>query len=117
MYKGTLIAVRDMEKSKKFYHDILGMNVTGDFGANVQLEGRLFLQTLETWSGFIHDKEVCLKNNAAELYFEVSDMDEFYKKLQTSNVEFVHELLEHSWGQKVIRFYDPDHHIIEVGMY
>lgn len=58
---------------------------------------------------------MCLKNNAAELYFEVSDMDEFYKKLQTSNVEFVHELLEHNWGQRVVRFYDPDYHIIEVG--
>ena len=22
---------------------------------------------------------------------------------------------EHSWGQRVVRFYDPDRHIIEVG--
>lgn len=22
---------------------------------------------------------------------------------------------EHSWGQRVVRFYDPDEHIIEVG--
>ena len=25
------------------------------------------------------------------------------------------EVTEHSWGQRVIRFYDPDGHIIEVG--
>ena len=114
MYKGTLIAVKNMEESKKFYHDILGMNVEGDFGANVQLEGGLFLQTLDTWSYFINGKEVNLKNNAGELYFEVSDIDGFHKKLQTANIEYVHELLEHSWGQKVVRFYEPDHHIIEV---
>ena len=24
-------------------------------------------------------------------------------------------MVEHSWGQRVIRFYDPDYHIIEVG--
>lgn len=24
-------------------------------------------------------------------------------------------MLEHSWGQRVIRFYDPDKHIVEVG--
>ena len=24
-------------------------------------------------------------------------------------------MIEHSWGQRVIRFYDPDFHIIEVG--
>lgn len=114
MYKGTLIAVKDMEESKKFYHDILNMNVIGDFGANVQLEGGLFLQTLDTWSSFINNKEVSLKNNAGELYFEVPDIDEFYKKLQVANIEYVHELLEHNWGQRVVRFYDPNHHIIEV---
>lgn len=27
-----------MEESKKFYHDILCMNVVGDFGANAKLE-------------------------------------------------------------------------------
>ena len=48
MYKGTLIAVKNMEESKKFYHDILNMDVVGDFGSNVQLDGGLFLQTLDT---------------------------------------------------------------------
>ena len=24
-------------------------------------------------------------------------------------------MLEHSWGQRVVRFYDPDNHIVEVG--
>lgn len=114
MYKGTLIAVKNIEESKKFYHDILDMNVIGDFGANVQLDGGLFLQTFDTWSDFINSKEVYLKNNAGELYFEVSDIDKFYKKLQAVNIEYVHELLEHNWGQRVVRFYDPNHHIIEV---
>ena len=114
MYKGTLIAVKNIEESKKFYHDILDMNVVGDFGANVQLDGGLFLQTLDTWSDFINSKEVYLKNNAGELYFEVSDIDDFYKKLQAVNIEYVHELMEHNWGQRVVRFYDPNHHIIEV---
>ena len=114
MYKGTLIAVKNMEESKKFYHDILDMNVVGDFGANVQLDGGLFLQTLDTWGSFIKNKEVHLNNNAGELYFEVSDIEEFYKKLQVANIEYVHELLEHRWGQRVVRFYDPNHHIIEV---
>ena len=114
MYKGTLIAVKNMEVSKKFYYNILDMNVVGDFGANVQLDGGLFLQTLDTWRNFINNKEVNLKHNAGELYFEVSDIDKFYKKLQASNIECVHELLEHNWGQRVVRFYDPDYHIIEV---
>ncbi len=73
MYKGTLIAVKDMAVSKKFYCDILNMHVIGDFGANVQLDGGLFLQTFDTWSNFINNKEIHLKNNAIELYFEVAE--------------------------------------------
>ena len=30
-------------------------------------------------------------------------------------MEYVHPVIEHSWGQRVVRFYDPDKHIIEVG--
>lgn len=40
-YTSTLIAVSDIEKSKKFYHDVLGLDVIADFGANVTLTGPL----------------------------------------------------------------------------
>ena len=42
---------------------------------------------------------------------------EFYKKVFGLHVimDFVHPIVEHSWGQRVVRFYDPDKHIIEVG--
>ena len=49
-YTSTLIAVADMEKSKQFYHDVLGMNVIADFGANVTLDGGLVLQTMDTFA-------------------------------------------------------------------
>ncbi len=29
--------------------------------------------------------------------------------------DYVHDIKEHRWGQRVVRFYDPDQHIIEVG--
>ena len=31
------------------------------------------------------------------------------------SIEYVHPVKTHSWGQRVVRFYDPDRHIIEVG--
>lgn len=114
-YTSTLIAVNDMEKSKQFYHDVLGLNVVADFGANVTLDGGVVLQTLETWKTFIRTDEVILQNNAGELYFEEDDMDAFCNHLRTFDISYVHELFEHRWGQRVVRFYDPDKHIIEVG--
>ena len=114
-YTGTLIAVTDMEKSKAFYRDVLGLAVTADFGANVTLAGVVVLQTMETWKELIQNDEITLHNCASELYFEESDMDAFLSHLQNCGVSYVHPPLEHSWGQRAVRFYDPDHHIIEVG--
>ena len=114
-YTGTLIAVTDMERSKKFYNDVLGLSVTADFGANVTLDGGVVLQTMETWKELIQTDEIALNNRAGELYFEETDMDAFLSHLQNCGVSYVHPPLEHSWGQRAVRFYDPDHHIIEVG--
>ena len=94
LYKGTLIAVTDMERSKKFYHDVLNMNVVNDFGANVELEHGLYLQEKETWVKFINNKAVHFQHNAGELYFEEQDMDSFLKKLEETAIAYVHQPIE-----------------------
>ena len=114
-YAGTLIAVKDMETSKRFYHDVLGLEVAADFGANVMLDGGIFLQTLDTWERLIRTDNVMLRNNAGEIYFEEEDIEAFSEHLKSFEINYVHELFEHPWGQRVVRFYDPDGHIIEVG--
>ncbi|ADY12672.1 VOC family protein [Sphaerochaeta globosa] len=113
-YSGTLIAVSDMDTSKEFYLHVLGLKVIGDFGANVMLEQGIFLQTLDTWKDFIRKEHVVLSNNAYELYFEENDMDAFLEHLATCDISYIHEPLVHTWGQRVVRFYDVDNHIIEV---
>lgn len=51
-----------------------------------------------------------------EIVFEEQNFDGFLNKLKEySDIECLGEVIEHSWGQRVIRFYDPDGHIIEVG--
>ncbi len=114
-YTGTLISVADIEISKQFCHDVLGLNVVADFGANVTLDGGVTLQTLDTWKSFVRTDKVVLPNNAGELYFEEENMDAFCTHLKSFEINYVHELFEHRWGQRVVRFYDPDKHIIEVG--
>jgi len=117
-FKNPLLVVSDMEKSKKFYKDVLGLRVIMDFGANVTLTGGLCLQTKETWMEFIGAKEneVVFGGNNAEIYFEEDDFDSFAEKLKgLKNIDYVHPVIEHRWGQRVVRFYDPDKHIIEVG--
>ncbi len=114
-FKNPLLAVTDMAASIRFYRQVLGLRVVMDFGANVTLTGGVCLQTLDTWREFLEGRPVSLAGNAGELYFEESDFDSFAEKLRGLGVEYVHPVKEHRWGQRVVRFYDPDRHIIEVG--
>lgn len=114
-FKNPLLAVTDMAASIRFYRQVLGLRVVMDFGANVTLTGGVCLQTLDTWREFLEGRPVSLTGNAGELYFEESDFDSFAEKLRGLGVEYVHPVKEHRWGQRVVRFYDPDRHIIEVG--
>jgi len=55
--------------------------------------------------------------NRGLMNLEESDIEGFVKKLEESEfeIEYVNELMEHSWGQKVVRFYDLEGNLIEVG--
>ncbi|RKX68718.1 hypothetical protein DRP43_05215, partial [candidate division TA06 bacterium] len=35
--------------------------------------------------------------------------------IKSKNIEFLHEIHEEPWGQRTIRFFDPDNHLIEIG--
>lgn len=113
-----LLVVSDLETSKAFYRNVLGLHITADFGANVTFTGGLSLQTLDTWDGFIErpQKDISFAGNDHELYFEEKDFDGLVERLKNiGGIEYVHSVKEHPWGQRALRFYDPDRHIIEVG--
>ncbi len=114
-YKGPMLVVNDIDKSVEFYENILGMSVILDFGANKTLTGGLALQTAETYKDFIDGRALCFGGNDFELYFEEDDFDSFIQRLKRFEIEYVHPVKEHAWGQRVVRFYDPDRHIVEVG--
>ena len=114
-FKNPMLVVADIDKSVAFYKKVLGLHVIMDFGANKTLTGGLCLQTLETWKAFIGTNEISFGSNNAEIYFEEDDFDAFAEKLEKFDIEYVHPVKEHSWGQRVVRFYDPDKHIVEVG--
>jgi len=114
--KNILIVVKDIEKSRKFYHDLFGIDLVLDNDGNMILTEGLVLQDEKIWKRFL-DRDIVPKNNSCELYFEEQNIEAFIEKLERlyPTIEYVNPLMTHSWGQRVIRFYDLDGNLIEVG--
>ena len=114
--KNVLIVVKDIERSRQFYHDLFGLEMILDNDGNMILTEGLVLQEEKYWKECL-GKEIISENNSCELYFEECDREGLVKRLESyyPEVKYVNKLMTHSWGQKVIRFYDPDGNLIEVG--
>ena len=114
--KNFLIVVKDIERSKQFYHDLFGLEMILDNDGNMILTDGLVLQEEKYWKEFL-GKEIIPESNSCEIYFEEADIEGVIEKLESyyPEVKYVNRLMTHSWGQKVIRFYDPDGNMIEVG--
>ena len=114
--RNILIVVEDIEKSKKFYHDLFGLDVILDNEENVILTEGLVLQEKIIWKNFL-ERDIISENNSCELYFEEKNIETFVEKLDKlyPDIKYVNRLMTHSWGQKIVRFYDLDGYLIEVG--
>lgn len=114
-YICSLVIVEDIEKARKFYEEILDQKVSEDYGENITFESGFALHQKEHFKELINHKPIIRKTNNFELCFEHDEIEAFVKKLETNNIELVHELKKQPWQQRVIRFYDCDHNMIEVG--
>jgi len=109
-----VITVADMKVSRDFYENILGQTVEADYVENVSFGG-FSIHLQPHFKMLIDNKEIVTGANNYELYFEYDDMEQIYEKLKAEKVEFIHELREEPWKQWVVRFYDPDKNIIDIG--
>ena len=113
--KNVLIVVKDIERSRQFYNALFGLELLLDNDGNMILTEGLVLQDRKIWKEFL-GRDIIPENNSCELYFEERDLEAFVEKLEKYDPEirYVNRLMTHSWGQKVVRFYDPDGNLIEV---
>jgi len=115
-YKGTLVVVESCPRALAFYTRVLGLELLRDNDGNMELSGVIFLQEASYWAQFT-GKSILPRSNSTELYFEEPDIETFTARLEAlyPETEYVNRLMTHSWGQRVVRFYDPDGNLIEVG--
>ena len=113
--RNILLAVKDIEKSRQFYHKLFGLQTVLNSEGNMILTEGLVLQDEKIWREAL-GKEIIPENNFCELYFEEPEIEAFICKLETQypSIQYVNRLTEYSWGQKMVRFYDLDGNLIEV---
>ena len=51
--RNILIVVKDIERSKKFYHDLFGLDIVLDNDGNIILTEGLVLQEEKIWKDFL----------------------------------------------------------------
>lgn len=123
-YHSTVLFVNNVEKSKKFYTEVMGEEIELDLGLNIG-----FKSGLAIWDGN-YGRKVIFEDSGSELkskdenfsskkmlevYYETDDMEKTYEILKNSGTEFVHSIKEQPWCQLTVRILDPDGHMIEVG--
>jgi len=73
--KNVLLVVSDIERSKRFYHELFRLQTIRDFGDNVSLSEGIVLQGRLGWEQLIGTHTVT--GNASELFYEENNFDAF----------------------------------------
>jgi catechol 2,3-dioxygenase-like lactoylglutathione lyase family enzyme len=116
-YHSAVFFVSDVNRSKHFYNVVLGQKIVADFGANVGFEGGLGIWERNYALNTIYKenaKQVQVGGNNVEIYFESANLENLFENLVKQQVKVIHSIMEHPWGQRAFRIYDPDNHIIEI---
>ncbi len=116
-YRHGIALVKDVAASKHFYADIIGLAIEKDFDSMVLFKDDFAIHSAEIFYGYLnkpyHGEKMGHDN--VDFYFTTDNLEEFQQKLKDEKVSFIHEIRLHDWGERVIRVYDPDGHIVEIG--
>jgi catechol 2,3-dioxygenase-like lactoylglutathione lyase family enzyme len=116
-----LLVVRDVERSRAFYSDVLGAEVYREYGGT-----SVVLRFLGTWLLLVTGGEptrdkpdvtfaapVDPRTVSHEMTIRVPDCREAYATLRARGAEFLTPPVEYDWEVRCF-FRDPDGHLLEI---
>ncbi len=110
--------VSDLERSTRFYVEVMGLRVKTEEGDFVAFDSGFAIHQGEalqrTIWGNVDERPDGYGQKNLLLYFEHPDIDAAFAAI-APHVRLIHPVETQAWGQKVFRFLDPDGHAIEVG--
>jgi len=102
------LTVSNLERSKKFYEDVLGLNKKYEYSSYVGFEcGGVEI-------GLRPKASIEIGKDSASIQFLVDDVDKEYRRLIDKGVEFINEPHDEPWGGRQASFHDPDGNILEI---
>lgn len=104
----VILLVSDMDKSMKFYRDVLELPVK-----NTSAEWVEFFSSGTVLALHPSKNKTRTKNSGVLVGFMVSDLESVAQKLKDKNVEFFKKPKEESFGRHAI-IVDPDGHLISI---
>lgn len=115
----TIVLVSDIDRSKLFYTDIIGLKILHDWGNMIVFKDRFAIHQADALLPAEHSQKFIRpgrqgRNNLV-IYFEAHDLEAEYQRLVQNKVSILHGIVELPW-QKIFRVYDPDNHILEIGI-
>lgn len=117
-FHSTVLIADDFDKMQSFYQDVLQQEVEVDFGNCIGFKNGISIWKLS------HEYPISKRlgktydasgNRNLEICFETDDYENVVARLAQYELKYLHETIEERWGQKTIRFYDPEGNLIEIG--
>ena len=112
-----MIAVKDIDRAKKFYSETLGLDPVEEMG------GEVFMLKSGSTKFSVYRSEFAGTNKATALTFDVDDIDSEVRDLKDKGISFEHYDLEgltadgdiyRGEGMKTAWFKDPDGNILSL---
>ncbi len=96
----------DIEKSRRFYSEFLGMELAMDMGWILTFVSKE--NSTAQISIFRNEENKHLDHSAIFLSIEVSDIDTWYERARKQKIEIVYPLTDEAWGVRRFFIKDPN---------
>ena len=121
---GPAAYVRNLAASRRFYEELLGLEIARVMSEDAKNIAVAYKAGLSIWQ-VDHAYDVIFDQSSPRpdklgcgiwvFSFETPQLEALAVRLKQAGVGFAQPLRELPWGQRAIRVYDPDGHIIDIG--
>ncbi len=115
-YDSAVLFTQNVEAMTRFYTETMRQKVRFDFG-----RCRILEYGLSIWA--LDENDPAMKapglgkgpNSRLELCFDTEDFEADAAHVMAFAPKMLHDMAEEAWGQRTIRFFDPDGNLVELG--